>query len=219
VHLAIFDLDGTLADTVPDIAWALGATLAEVGVPAPPLATVRELVGDGSRVLIERALQRAGVATDGARDPDRLLDRFIAHYGDHLCVGSAFYPGVEEGLAATRRAGFAMAVITNKPGGLARGLLDALGVAASFAAVVGDGDGYPRKPDPAAARAVAQSLGAAPGELTVLGDGLPDMRLAKALGARAIAAAWGYTSADKLRAEGADVVAAAPADAFRALGV
>jgi phosphoglycolate phosphatase len=219
VHLAIFDLDGTLADTVPDIAWALGATLAEVGVPAPPVATVRELVGDGSRVLIERALARAGVQPDSERDPDRLLGRFIAHYGDHVCVGSALYPGVADGLAAAGRAGLALAVVTNKPGGLARALLDALGIAASFAAVVGDGDGYPRKPDPAAARAVAERLGAAPAELTVIGDGLPDMRLARALGARAIAAGWGYAAPDKLRAEGADVVASTPAEAFRALGL
>ena len=219
MHLAIFDLDGTLADTVPDIAWALGATLEEVRVPAPPLATVRQLVGDGSRVLIERALIRAGAVPDGERDPDRLLARFIVHYRDHLCVGSTLYPGVAEGLAAARRVGLTLAVVTNKPGALARGLLYELGETASFVEVIGDGDGYPRKPDPTAARAVAERLGAAPAETTVVGDGLPDVRMARALGARSIAAGWGYVAADELREEGADIVAATPADAFRALGV
>ena len=124
VDLVLFDLDGTLADTVPDIAAALAATLAEVGVPPPPVSVVKEMVGDGARKLIERALARA--SAEG--DLEALFARFLAHYGANLCVGSRLYPGVREALDGLRGAGVAVAVLTNKPGALARSLLDGLGL-------------------------------------------------------------------------------------------
>jgi len=126
LDLVIFDLDGTLVDTAPDIAAALAATLAEVAVPPPPLPVVKGLVGDGARALIARALAREGVE----RDVEPLLPRFLAHYADHLCVASRLYPGVGEALTALRGAGVAAAVVTNKPGDLARGLLAQLGIGA-----------------------------------------------------------------------------------------
>jgi phosphoglycolate phosphatase len=108
---------------------------------------------------------------------------------------------VVEGLAALRSDGASLAVVTNKPGDLARALLGALEIAGSFAAIIGDGDGFPRKPDPAAALSVLSSLGASPGRAVVVGDGLPDMRLARALGATAVAATWGYVPAAALARE------------------
>jgi phosphoglycolate phosphatase len=211
--LVIFDLDGTLADTVPDIAAALAAVLAEVGVRAPPPTVVKELVGDGARALIGRALAREGVE----RDVDPLMPRFLAHYAAHLCDGSRLYPGVEEALARLRDAGVAAAVVTNKPGELARDLLARLGIAGKFTAVIGDGDGFPRKPDPAGARSIAAAVGATAARTAVVGDGLPDVRLARALGARAIAAAWGYVTADRLSAESPDALAGTPVEAARLL--
>jgi len=203
VDLVIFDLDGTLVDTAPDIAGALAAALAEVGVAPPPIAVVTELVGDGARVLITRALALAGV--DG--NVDALLARFLAYYRDHVSDRSVVYDGVNEALETLARAGVATAVVTNKAGDIARRLLADLGLKDRFRIVIGDGDGYARKPDPAAANAVMALVGTRPERTVVVGDGVPDARMARAAGARAIAALWGYAAAEKLAAERPDAMA------------
>ena len=203
IELVIFDLDGTLVDTAPDIAGALAAALAEVGVAPPPIAVVTELVGDGARVLITRALALAGVD----ENVDALLARFLAYYRDHVSDRSVVYDGVNEALETFARAGVATAVVTNKAGDIARRLLADLGLKDRFRAVIGDGDGYPRKPDAAAAIAVMALVGTRPERTVVVGDGVPDARMARAAGARAIAALWGYAAAEKLAAERPDAMA------------
>jgi len=211
IDLVIFDLDGTLVDSAPDIADALAVALAEVGVAAPPLEVVKTLVGDGARELIRRALEQAGAAGD----LDRLFARFLAHYGAHVSDRSTVYAGVEAALRALAAAGVATAVVTNKPGALARRLLGDLALTGYFRDVIGDGDGFPRKPDPAAARALVAAAGTRPERTAIVGDGLPDVRTARALGAKAIAAAWGYVPAERLAAESPDVIAATPEAAAR----
>jgi len=211
VDLVIFDLDGTLVDTAPDIAGALAAALSPIGVATPALAVVKEMVGDGARELIRRALARANVDGDG--DLDALHATFLAHYRAHVSDRSAVYPGITEALAALRAAGVASAVLTNKPGDIARRLLGDLGLADRFVATIGDGDGFARKPDPAAALSLIAVARTQPERTAVVGDGLPDVRMARALGARAIAASWGYAAPDRLAAESPDVLASTPADA------
>jgi phosphoglycolate phosphatase len=208
----IFDLEGTLVDSAPDIAAALAETLREAGLPAPPLERVKSMIGDGARVLVRRAVAEAGVPAE----EDALMARFLVHYGQGLCVGSRLYPGVPEALDRLDAAGIAAAVVTNKPGELARRLLDQLGMTVRLTTVVGDGDGFPRKPDPTAARAVLAQAGVAAPRAAVIGDGIPDVQLARALGARAIAAGWGYVPPDKLRAESPDALAADPLGAVAA---
>ncbi|HVT09005.1 MAG TPA: HAD hydrolase-like protein [Polyangia bacterium] len=213
IDLVIFDLDGTLVDSAPDIAAALAATLREAGVPAPPLERVKTMVGDGARVLIRRAVGDARATAD----EEALFARFMEHYRTGLCVDSRLYPGVSEALDRLAAGGVPAAVLTNKPGTLARPLLQQLGIAGRLSAIVGDGDGYPRKPDPGAARAILANAGVGAAQAAVIGDGLPDVQLARALGARAVAAGWGYVSPDRLRAESPDVVAADPLDAVAAV--
>jgi 2-phosphoglycolate phosphatase len=213
IDLVIFDLDGTLVDTAPDIAAALAATLSDRGIAALPLPVVKEMVGDGARELIRRALARAG--TEG--DLDSLHARFLAHYRAHVSESSAVYPGIAEAIAALDAAGVASAVITNKPGDIARRLLQDLALADRFVAIIGDGDGFPRKPDPAAALSLIAARTTQPARTAVVGDGLPDVRLARAVGARAISAAWGYVSPDRLTAESPDALARTPDEAVRAL--
>lgn len=196
--LVLFDLDGTLVDTAPDIARALGVALAGTGTPPLSLDTVKRMVGDGARELIRRALGAA--PADAARE-EAAFGRFLASYRENVCVASALYPGVVEGLAALRSEGAALAVVTNKPGDLARTLLGTLGIASAFEAIIGDGDGFPRKPDPAAALSILTKVGASPEQVIVVGDGLPDVRLARALGATAVAATWGYVPDAQLARE------------------
>jgi phosphoglycolate phosphatase len=198
-RLVLFDLDGTLVDTAPDIARALAVGLEGTGVAPPPLEVVKRMMGDGSLELVRRAL--SGAPPDPPRE-EAVLDRFLAAYRENVCVDSRLYPGVADGLAALRGDGLALAVVTNKAGELARKLLGTLRIAASFEAISGDGDGFPRKPDPAAARAILVEVGGATHETAVVGDGLPDMRLARALGATAVAATWGYAPAAALAGEG-----------------
>ena len=196
--LVLFDLDGTLVDTAPDIARALGVALEGSGVPELSLDNVKRMVGDGARELIRRAL--ADVQSDGARE-EAAFGRFLASYRENVCVASQLYPGVRDGLAALRADGAALAVVTNKPGDLSRALLGTLGIATLFAAIIGDGDGFPRKPDPAAAQSILAKVGVPPDRAVMLGDGLPDLRLARALGVTGIAATWGYVPAATLARE------------------
>ncbi len=207
--LVLFDLDGTLVDTAPDIARALAAALEPTGVPPPPLEVVKRMVGDGARELVRRALGAEPGLAGHEENEEETLGRFLASYRANVCVASRLYPGVVEGLTALRGDATALAVVTNKPGDLARSLLGTLGVVAFFEAIIGDGDGFPRKPDPAAARSVLAKVGAPVTRTFVVGDGLPDMHLGRALGATAIAATWGYVSAERLAEEKPRFVAGA----------
>lgn len=213
LDLVIFDLDGTLADTVADIARALNATLADSGLPALSIETVVTYVGDGAAKLIERALPLG--ASRG--DISALLDRFLVHYEAQPCVDSRLYPGITELLASLTAAKVKTALLTNKTGAVTRRLLEVILPDHRFIAVIGDRDGFPRKPDPAAGNAIIARAGTSAARTAVLGDGIPDMRLAHALGARAIAAAWGYTTRDRLAAESPAAIAATPAAAHQLL--
>ena len=205
--LVLFDLDGTLVDSAPDIAAALNAALAELGQPTHPLGEVTTYVGDGAAKLVERAVDPTSEV-----DQQRLLERFKAQYAANVCVHTRVYPGVVETLEALRARGVPLAVVTNKPGDLARALLRALAIDGLFAAVVGDGDGYARKPAPDAALALCAKHEVAPAETLVVGDGLPDVRMGRAAGCRVAAVAWGYTSFEGLTLERPDWIVDGPAE-------
>jgi phosphoglycolate phosphatase len=237
--LVLFDLDGTLVDTLPDIAAALGAALSEAGVPTPPVDVVKSMVGDGARELIRKALavdlawnpQRvpdlarwAAAAkppspdtASVARDLDALHASFLAHYRAHVSDRSTVYAGVPEALAALRAAGVMAAVVTNKPGDIARRLLDDVGLTPQLTRVIGDDDGFPRKPDPTAAGAIIAAAGTTAARTAVVGDGLPDVRLGHAVGATTVAAGWGYVAPERLAAESPAHLARTPEEAARYL--
>jgi phosphoglycolate phosphatase len=198
VHFFLFDLDGTLVDSAPDISRALNATLAEAGLPQLSLAEVVSYVGDGAEKLVERALP-----SPDAADVPALVQRFKAHYAQAVCVDSRPYAGILAALAGLAKRGVHMAVLTNKPGDLARRLLQALSFDGLIADLVGDGDGFPRKPAPDGALAMLEraGLGQEPERAWVIGDGLPDLRLGRALGCRVAAVSWGYTPRGILAAQ------------------
>lgn len=186
--LVLFDLDGTLVDSAPDIAAALNAALVELGHAPHPLPVVTSYVGDGAAKLVERA-----AGPTGEVDQALLLERFKVQYAANICVATRPYPGITDVLAAYRAAGTPVAVVTNKPGGLARTLLRALALDTAFSAILGDGDGFPRKPDPAIALHACSSHGVAPADTLFVGDGIPDLQVAHGASIPVAAALWGYT--------------------------
>jgi phosphoglycolate phosphatase len=208
--LVIFDLDGTLVDSLPDIAAALNHALAESALAPLPIDVVRTLVGEGVHRLAEKALalqpRRASI------DAAHLARAVVAFYTEHPCIASRLYPGIVETLAALKATHRHLAVLTNKPGPVARALLDALGAAALFDVILGDGDGHPRKPAPQAAEALFTQFAVSPAQALMVGDGLPDIALGQAAGCAVAAAAWGYTPREALISAKPDYVLDAPSE-------
>jgi phosphoglycolate phosphatase len=165
----VFDLDGTLVDTLPDIARAANAVLTETGCTPLPTEELRRFVGEGSRALLSRSFAVRGRLLDPA-GLDRAYAAFIAHHLEHLADASIPYPGVIEALDALASAGALLAVCTNKPGVLAMGVLEALGMRHRFAFVAG-GDTFPtRKPDPAPLLETVRRADGDPCHAVLVGD-------------------------------------------------
>lgn len=193
IRAVAFDLDGTLVDSVADLMHASNALLAELGRPPVDLPSVRSFVGDGAPKLVERVL----AATGGRPAPEeeaRCLQRFLAIYEADPSAHSALYPGVADTLGRLAEAGLRLGVCTNKPMGATVRLLDDLGIAGFFAAVVG-GDSYPtRKPSPEPVLGLLERLGVRPDEAAFVGDNEHDVAAARAAGvARVLVVPYGYT--------------------------
>ncbi|HXZ02193.1 MAG TPA: phosphoglycolate phosphatase [Stellaceae bacterium] len=185
----LFDLDGTLVDSVPDLAAAANRLLAELGRPPLGEAEIAAMVGDGVAKLVERALA-ARQAGNAALAP--AIARFTALYAADAATLTRPYPGVPEGLAALAEAGVALAICTNKLEQVTRRVLDGLGLAHYFAVVLG-GDSLPaRKPDPAPLLAALERLGVAPADAAMVGDHRNDMLAAERAGVAAVFARYGY---------------------------
>ncbi|MBM3975190.1 MAG: HAD-IA family hydrolase [Planctomycetes bacterium] len=202
----LFDLDGTLADTLPDIAASCNHVRARFGLPPCLTATVRGFVGDGARTLLARALHGA-LPTDAdaaARALDDAFAGYVAHHATQCTVHARLYPGALRALQALHEGGHPLAVVTNKPTRFTAPILRALGLERLLPVVVG-GDTLPqRKPDAAPIRHALAQLGAGPRGATMVGDGVQDVRAGKAAGVRTIACLYGYGDPAALRAEGAD---------------
>lgn len=184
---AVFDLDGTLVDSAPDIHAALDRLMARRRLPGFARAEVVGMIGDGVRVLLERAHAARGITLDEAS-----FDHFMADYEANAAVLTQPFAGIPELLGALGDAGWRLAVCTNKPEAAARVLLSGLGLDRHFTAL-GGGDSFPmRKPDPGHLRATLAAAGAAPEQAVMIGDHANDMLAARGAGVRAIFAGWGY---------------------------
>ncbi len=196
----LLDLDGTLVDTVPDLAAALNRLMAAHGLAPFSLADTAAMVGDGVAKLIERAFAARGIAFDAAA-----VAAFSADYSAHVAVESKLFPGVRETLDGLAAEGWRLAVCTNKPEEATRLLLAATGLAPLFSAV-GAGDSFPvRKPDPAHLLATLRAAGGEPGTAVMAGDHRNDVLAARGAGVPCVFAAWGYGT--PAMAEGAAAVA------------
>ncbi|MEI6485766.1 MAG: phosphoglycolate phosphatase [Sphingomonadales bacterium] len=199
----LFDLDGTLVDTAPDLAAAMNHVLAAHGRPAVSIDSVRGLVGHGARALIARGLAATGAAMPELVEPSMPL--FLQHYAANIAVGSRPFSGVEAALDALSAAGCTLAICTNKPTHLAHALVDALGWQGRFAAVIGQTSVPAPKPD---AGHVFATLAAAGGEAATaafVGDSATDVNAARNAGLPVVAVSFGYTDTPA-RQLGADVV-------------
>jgi phosphoglycolate phosphatase len=192
VRTVVFDLDGTLVDTAPDLINALNFVLGREGLPAIPLATARNMIGAGARRMIERGLEAEDRAASVA-DITRLTADFVDHYAAHIADLSRPFEGLEAALDRLAADGYRFAVCTNKLEWLSKLLLDRLGLSPRFAAICGADTFGVSKPDPAI---LQQTVARAGGELAsavMVGDAGPDVGVARRAGIPVIGVASGYT--------------------------
>lgn len=188
----VFDLDGTLIDTAPDLVASLNHTIAAHGLAPVGYEDLTHLVGHGARAMIERSFRLRGNPLDEAELP-AMLDRFIAHYLAGMPGDSRPYPGLTASLDRLRDAGMILAVCTNKMEGLARPLIEGLGLSSYFAAITG-GDTFPvRKPDPAHLVGTVERAGGDIGQTVMIGDSLNDLKVAVNAGVPSIGVPFGYS--------------------------
>jgi len=209
----LFDFDGTLADTAPDLGAALNRLRAERGLPDMSVAEVRPHASSGARGLL-----RVGLGlTPQDEGYESLRDAFLEHYMANICVGTALFPGIESLLAQLAVRGIAWGIVTNKATRFTTPLVAALGIAP---ACVVCGDTTPHsKPHPAPLLHAAAELSLAPEECCYVGDDLRDIQAAHAAGMRGIAVGWGYHGVDNdgPASWGADAIIAAPLDVLAQL--
>ena len=191
--LVVFDLDGTLVDTAPDLVATLNAILAREGLPPVDYAAARNMVGGGARVMIERGLAAAGRNLPAA--DDRPAGRAISSstMPTHIADSSRPFPGVEAALDALAERGCRLAVCTNKLEWLSVRLLDALGLSQRFAAICGADTFGVGKPNPEILRRTIARAGGEPATAVMVGDSITDIATARAAGVPVIAVDFGYT--------------------------
>jgi phosphoglycolate phosphatase len=188
----VFDLDGTLVDTAPDLINALNFILDREGLPPVPLHSARHMIGAGARRLIERGLELDGRSL-GLDDVTRLTGDFIDYYAAHIADVSRPFEGLEDALDDLSARGYRFAVCTNKLEWLSKLLLDQLGLSSRFSAICGADTFGVSKPDPAILR---QTIARAGGELSssiMVGDAGPDIGVARRAGIPVICVEFGYT--------------------------
>ncbi len=188
--LLVFDLDGTLIDSQRDLADSANQMLATYGAPPLAVEAVAAMVGNGAKALVERALAAAGL--DPA-EPEA-LSTFLAIYDRQLLVHTRPYPGVVRALEAANRLA-PVAVLTNKPEGPSRRLLEAFDLAQHVRWVIGGDSGYPRKPDPAGLLSVVSAAGVVPGATLMVGDSMVDVETGRRAGVRIAVARYGFGGA------------------------
>jgi phosphoglycolate phosphatase len=190
--LLVFDLDGTLVDTAPDLLATLDAVLAEGGFRAVPHEEARLLIGHGARRMIEGALAVQEVSLP-REELEALYRRFLVHYEAHVCVDSRPYPGALEALDRFAAAGWRFAICTNKQERLSRLLLAALGLEARFAAVCGGDSLGVSKPDAGHLLGTVARAGDQPQRAVMVGDARTDVDAARAAGVPVVGVTFGYT--------------------------
>ena len=194
MRAVVFDLDGTLVDSAPDIAWGINRVLADHGLGPLPVRDVERLTGEGAGVLVERVLRQVGVVPDADRVA-RDTEAYLAYYHYRPCVDSALFADAAEAIPALRRSGIRLAVCTNKPEALAVIVLRELALLDAMDGVGGAYTTAARKPDPLPLLHTLAVLGVAPSEAVLVGDTAIDRDCAKAAGVPCRLVTWGNGAA------------------------
>src|ERR1700704_2267458 len=191
-RIVVFDLDGTLVDTAPDLINALNFILGREGLPPVPLHAARNMIGAGARRLLERGLELDGRAA-GFEDITRLTNDFIDYYAAHIADLSRPFEGLEGALDDLQARGYRFAVCTNKLEWLSKLLLDQLGLSARFSAICGADTFGISKPDPAILQQTVARAGGQVSAAIMVGDAGPDVGVARRAGIPVVGVAFGYT--------------------------
>ena len=192
VRTVVFDLDGTLVDTAPDLIKALNFVLDREGLPPVPLHSARNMIGAGARRLIERGLEAEGrIATPA--DITRLTGDFIDYYAAHIADGSRPFEGLEDALDDLAGRGYQFAVCTNKLEWLSKRLLDQLGLSSRFAAICGADTFGVSKPDPVILQQTVARAGGQLASTVMVGDAGTDVGVARRAGVPVVCVEFGYT--------------------------
>ncbi len=205
-QMVLIDLDGTLVDSVPDLAQSVDAMMAALERPAHGEARVRNWVGNGVERLVKRALTGT---LEGEPDPaefDRAYPIFLELYSAHNGEHSRLYPGVQEGLATLQKRGLRLGCVTNKAARFTEPLLEALGVADAFGIII-SGDRLPeKKPSPLPLLHAAEHFGTAPARSLMVGDSISDVKAARAAGFPVVCVSYGYNHGRDIREAVPDAV-------------
>jgi phosphoglycolate phosphatase len=190
--IAVFDLDGTLADTAYDLVAALNVILDREGLPPVAVEDGRAIVNQGARALVAHGIAAAGREIAPAR-LDELHALFLAHYGEHVCEHTRLFPGVREALDRLRSEGYRLAVCTSKNDAYALEILEGLGIGGRFDAICGR-ESFPYlKPDPRHLLLTIERAGGDPARAVMVGDSLTDVATARAAAIPVIAVSFGYS--------------------------
>jgi phosphoglycolate phosphatase len=214
MHLraAIFDLDGTLVDSLADIATAMNHSLVYHGLPAHAVADYRHYVGEGVMQLVRKATP---AGKEGLHES--VLAVYRAYYAEHLFDQTQVFPGVPGVLSALAGEGVRLAVLSNKSDTFTKRLVEGLLPGVPFVAVYGERPGVPRKPDPTAALGLAAELGMKPEDCAFVGDTPVDMNTARNAGMYGVGVTWGFRCAEELQAHGARSLATTASELLAAL--
>ena len=204
--MILIDVDGTLVDSVPDLAYCVDEMLKQLGMPAQGEAKVREWVGNG----VERLTRRALIGQLNGEPDEALFQKaypiFLALYAKNTSTRSVLYPGVKQGLAYLKAAGYKLGCVTNKVAQFTEPLLKDLGIYQEFAIVV-SGDTLPvKKPDPGPLLHAANYFGVSPARSTMIGDSVSDVKAARAAGFQIICMSYGYNHGVDIREAQPDAV-------------
>lgn len=210
----LFDLDGTLLDTLDDLADSMNRVLARMKLPVHPTEAYKYFVGDGMEKLAQRVLPET--AGDSATI-QRCIENMKQEYGAHWADNSKPYEGIPEMLDSLREQGMRMVILSNKPDNFTKATVEHFFGKNLFEIVAGARPEIKKKPDPAGAILIADKIGLDPGEFLYLGDTATDMKTAVRAGMFPLGALWGFRTADELQESGAKKLLAAPGDILKLL--
>ncbi|MFT5425724.1 MAG: phosphoglycolate phosphatase [Gammaproteobacteria bacterium] len=210
-EMVVLDLDGTLVDSVPDLAYSLDSMLQKLGMPDAGEMKTREWVGNGIERLVKRALSNNFAPDDLDKEPDaslfeKALPLFISEYKQNACKRSRLYEGVREGLDYLLQNDFKLACVTNKPSQFTNIVLETLGIQNAFGIVISGDTLAKKKPDPLPLLHAAEHFGVSASKALMVGDSVNDVSAARAAGFQILCVNYGYNHGQDIRLANPDLV-------------